>query len=222
MRWLAGSAVLILILAACGGSTTETTGSAGNTGTTSAEATTTTGPPDATTAPDSTTEAPTASSGARFAIVRVGLGVLGQVVVQNVGDEAGSLAGYWLCQRPSYFQFPDVVVQPGEMAAISVTGRDDIFDPPSDAIAVEGVAELGTFDPASGEVGLYFGNAFDSADAIVSYVEWGNSGHGRSGTAVSAQIWPEGGFVDTSAETGAITATRIPPTDPEHWFNGGG
>ena len=231
MRTLAGTAALILTLTACGGSTTDTTTSAAPAVTTSsAAATTTSASADPTTstaattstAPESTTKAPTESSGARFAITRVGLGVLGQVVIQNVGSEAGSLAGYWLCQKPAYYAFPDVELQPGEMAAISVTGRDDIFDPPSDAIAIDGIAELGEFNPASGEVGLYLGDNFASPDAIISYVEWGSSsGHGRSETAVAAGIWPDGGFVETTDETGAILATTIPPTDPADWFNGG-
>jgi hypothetical protein len=115
----------------------------------------------------------------------------------------------------------DVELQPGELAAVEVTGRDEIFGPPTFAIAIEGIADIGTFDPTSGEVGLYLGNDFDNPDAIVSHVEWGSSGHGRSGTAVAAQIWPDGGFVETSELTGAILATLIPPTDPEHWTSGG-
>jgi hypothetical protein len=151
----------------------------------------------------------------------VGLEGFGEVIVQNIGSEPGSLAGYWLCQRPSYYEFPDVTVPPGESAAVAVTGRDDSFGPPSSAIEIEGIADIGPFDAASGEVGLYLGNDFSNPDAIVSYVEWGSSGHGRSETAVSARLWPAGGFVDTSAETGVMSATVLPPTDPAHWTGGG-
>ena len=150
----------------------------------------------------------------------VSLGVLGKVVIQNVGGDAGSIGGLWLCQRPSYYEFPDIVLQPGESAAVSVGG--DIFVPPPDSVVIEGIAAIGPFDPASGEVGLYSERAFDSSSAILSYVEWGNSGHGRSATAVSAGIWPDGGFVPTSADSGAILATTIPPTDPTHWSGGEG
>jgi hypothetical protein len=148
----------------------------------------------------------------------VSLGVLGKVVIQNVGGEAGSIGGLWLCQRPSYYEFPDIVLQPGESAAVSVGG--DIFVPPPDAIVIEGIAAIGPFDPASGEVGLYSKRAFEDPSAILSYVEWGNSGHGRSATAVSAGIWPDGGFVPTTADSGAILATTIPSTDPTHWIGG--
>ncbi len=224
MGKLARSTVLILVVAACGGSTTDSTSTTASSVTTAeaAAATTTVRPaPTTSVAPDATitTAAPVVSSGAKFAITMVSLGVLGQVVVQNVGDEPGSLAGHWLCQRPSYYEFPDVELQPGESAAVSVGG--DIFVPPPGAIAIEGVAAIGPFDPGNGEVGLYLGNAFSNSDAILSYVEWGSSGHGRSEVAVGAGIWPEGGFVPSTADTGAILATVIPSTDPSHWTSGG-
>lgn len=221
MRRLAAPTVLILALAACGGSTAETTTSTAPTDTSAPEAatTTTSAPPEPTvTTLESTTDVPADASGAMFAITMVSLGDLGQVVVQNVGSEAGSLAGFWLCQRPSYYEFPDVELAPGASAAVSVGG--DLFAPPPGAIAIEGVADIGPFDPTDGEVGLYLDDTFGNPDAIVSYVEWGRSGHGRSETAVSAQIWPDGGFVETTEATGAILATVIPPTEPAHWTSG--
>jgi len=222
MRKLAVSIVLMLAVAGCSGSTEETTTSAAPTATSSPAATTTVttaAEPTTSTTSAATTEASTDSSGVKVALTIVSLGDLGQVVVQNVGSEAGSLGGYWLCQRPAYYEFPDVELQPGETAAVSIGG--DVFAPPPGAIAIDGIAEIGPFDPANGEVGLYRFDAFDDPDAIVSYVEWGSSGHGRSATAVSAGIWPDGGFVETSEVTGAILATSIPPTDPGDWISGG-
>lgn len=222
MRKVVGIVAVILVAAACGGSSDTATTLAPTDSTAPAGDTTTTAAIDPTTTltAETTTTASAAPSGATFAITQVGLDVLGQVVVQNVGSEPASLAGHWLCQRPSYWEFPDVELQPGESAAVAVPGRDDIFGPPSGAIAIEGVASIGSFDPTSGEVGLYSSGDFGSPEAIVSYIEWGNSGHGRSGTAVSAGIWSDGGFVATTEGTGAILATQIPPTDPSHWTTG--
>ena len=221
MRKLARSVVLILVISACGGSTTESTTSEAPSVTTppAASATTTSTQVVGTTStlPEPSTTAP-GSSGAKFSLTMVSLGVLGQVVIQNVGSEAGTLAGHWLCQRPSYYEFPDIVLQPGEFAAVSVGG--DVFEPPEGAIVIEGIAAIGPFNPESGEVGLYSGGDFSNSSAILSYVEWGDSGHGRSGTAVAAQIWPEGGFVPTTVDSEAILATTIPPTDPAHWVGG--
>jgi len=208
-------AVLIIVLAACGGSATEVTTSTSGVVSTAAASATTTTPASATTQVPTTT--PTVSAG-NFALTIVSLGVLGNVVVQNVGGEAASLGGHWLCQRPSYYEFPDVVLQPGETAAVSVGG--DIFVPPEGAIVIDGVAAIGPFNPESGEVALYFGSDFNNPEGILSYVEWGSSGHGRSQMAVAAQIWPEGGFVATTADSGAILATSIPATDPTDWMGG--
>lgn len=232
MRGAAVLVVLVLMAASCGGGEdnpatgttpdTPQTTTAGQTSTTAQTTTTvqTTFTTEAYGLDDPDDEPPAQSAGAKFVLWSVNLGALSQVIVQNIGNEPGSLAGYWLCQRPSYYEYPDVTVPPGELAAVAVTGRDDIFGPPSFAIAIEGLADIGPLDPTSGEVGLYLGNDFGNPDAIVSYVEWGSSNHARSETAVSAQIWLAGGFVQTSEETGAISATVLPPTDPAHWTDG--
>jgi len=215
MAKLMRSAIIIFLVAACGGSGADSTTTTPDPGTPTVSAVTTT-TPIGTTALDPSTTTP--GPAGHFALTMVSLGDLGQVIVQNVGGEAASLAGHWLCQRPSYYQFPDVVLQPGETAAVSVGG--DFFVPPEGAIVIEGVAEIGPFNPESGEVGLYFGSTFSDSNTILSYVEWGSSGHGRSDTAVAAQIWPDGGFVATTADSGAILATSIPATDPTHWIGG--
>ena len=224
MRRLAISTALMLAVAACGGTTAETTSPGAPTATTTPAATTATSAPAVETTSTTlaaTTTAPAPASGPRFALARIGLGVLGQVVVINLGTGPGSLAGYFLCHNGAYYEFPDVVVPLHEMAAVSVTGRDEIFDPPSDAINIEGIADIGPFDPVSGEVGLYSSNAFADPNAIVSYVEWGNSGHPRSATAVAAGVWTEGGFLETSDQTGAIFASLMPSTGPQDWVSGG-
>jgi len=122
------------------------------------------------------------------------------LVITNVGTETGNLGGHWICQRPSYQELPAVDIEAGQSVAISLGG--DVF--PEGVTAVEGVFGIGGISAADGEVGLYSSNNFGSADAIVSYVEWGNSGHGRSATAVEAGLWNEGGFVSTSDSSAGI------------------
>lgn len=224
MKRLVGATAFVLLIAACGGDdagvspTTTTTTAQATTTTTAAPDTTTTTAPVETTTTSSPTTVPAA--GARFALVEIGLGGLGQVFIQNVGDAAGSLAGHWLCQRPAYHEMPDVTLEPGEVAQMFVSGHDDIFLPRDGVTFIDEQANTGPFNPESGEIGLYNSNSFGSPDAIVSYVEWGSSDHGRSGTAVDAGIWASGGFVATTADSGAILAVTIPPTDPSHWFGG--
>ena len=68
-------------------------------------------------------------------------------------------------------------------------------------------------------MGLYLDGSFDSSSSIVSYVEWGRAGHGRTGTAVAAGIWPSGDFVD-SAGSALITAITAPPVAAADWETG--
>jgi len=184
--------VVALVTAACGGSTRA---------------------PAATTTATSSTP-PSSTAGARFAVTAVHFGDAPMVIIENVGDETGSLAGHWLCQRPTYGELAAVEVAPGASVAVPVGGG--AITPPPGVEVIEISSKIGSFDPTSGEVGLYSSSSFGSADAIVAYVEWGHSGHGRSGTAVAAGIWPEGGFVPTDAATTGIVAGGA-PAGPDGW-----
>jgi hypothetical protein len=170
----------------------------------------------------STTTAVSTTAGggsAVFAIETVTFGEGAMVVITNTGTVAGELAGHWLCQRPSYSQIPDVALGPGEQVAIALDGDD--FAPPPGALTVDAVATVGTIDPASGELGLYSASQFDDATAMVSYVEWGSGGHGRSSVAVVAGIWTKGGFVTTTSATASLSATSVPATGPDDWSAAG-
>ena len=214
MRGLITFVVLTLIVAACG--------TAGETATTSkSEPTTTVAPETTTSTAGATTSAPAEEtttttppvSGARFVLTSISLGDGGMVVITNIGDEAGSLGGHFLCQRPSYFAIPDVEVPAGGFVAISTGGN--AFVPPPGAITIDEIAAIGTLKPADGEVGLYASALFGSATDIISYVEWGSSGHGRSSVAAEAGIWS--GFVQTTADSVAILANTVPASDAAHW-----
>ena len=161
-----------------------------------------------------TTAAANAGEGG-LAIETVGFGDGAFVVITNTGGEPTELSGHWLCRRPNYVQLPDVSVGVGERVAIPL--GDAQIEPPEGAITVEPISGLGTFDPDSGEVGLYRSSAFDDPDAIVAYVEWGQSGHGRSGTATAAGVWADGGFVATTEATTSISAATLPAVAAGIW-----
>ena len=145
-----------------------------------------------------TTDSP---GGPEFAITAVSFSE-GFVEITNIGDAQGGVDGWFLCQRPSYHAIGLLDLAPGESIQIAASG-----------------ASYGSLDPGSGEIGLYAGNSFGDADAIVSYVEWGDSGHGRSGTAVEAGIWTDGGFVATDGSTGTLTSDGT-ATSPDGWSAG--
>ncbi len=222
MRAKATLILLALLVAACGGSTdsTSTTEAAADT-TTSVAApetttTTTTAPaPETTTAEAQTTTTVAAAEGAQFVLSTVVLGDGAMVVITNIGSESGNLGGYALCQRPSYFTLSDFEVPAGQSVAISLGG--DTFEPPDGALVIDEVARISALSPDSGEVGLYSISSFSTSDAILGYVEWGSSGHGRSSVAVAAGIWETGGFVETTAETTTLTADLLPPAESGDW-----
>jgi hypothetical protein len=135
--------------------------------------------------------------GAAFAITEVDF-VDATFTITNVGDEAGNLDGYAVCQRPNYSTIADVSLEPGESIAIDAS-------------------EVGGFVPENGEVALYTDRSFDDSQAIVSYVEWGSPGHGRSSVAIDAGIWQEDAAVSTTGDTKLMTTNGEVATTPAEW-----
>jgi hypothetical protein len=139
------------------------------------------------------------------------------VVISNRGPGVGSTAGHWICQFPSYYELPAVELQPGEKIAVQL-GTDPVPELTDVIATVDVTTPIGDITTADGELGLYSNNTFNSADAIVDYVEWGTSDHARSGVAVAAGIWEAGGFIDVPAEALAIAAQAFPSLGPGDWF----
>ncbi len=215
MKRIALLMALVLVVAACGDDEAgDTTTTQAATATTTTAATVTTSAEDMTEdtmaeedmTEDTMAEEDMTMEGAIFEITSVTFGAP-MVVITNVGTEAGNLGGHWICQRPSYQELPAIDVGPGESVAISLGGS--VFLPPPGTLTIEGQLNIGGISASSGEIGLYSANAFGSADAIVSYVEWGDTGHGRSGTAVEAGVWDDGGSVATTDATAGIQQDTI-------------
>ncbi len=165
------------------------------------------------TTPAGATTDPGAFDDAVFVVSEVVFGADGYVAVTNIGSGPGSLDRHQICQRPSYFAIDDVTVTAGEtvyFAAGSSTGLDgQVF---------EAGSGFGRLTASSGEIGLYSSRSFDSSDDIVSYVEWGSSGHGRSSVAVEAGIWAAGDFVATDdTNTGVVANTSDAPITAASW-----
>jgi hypothetical protein len=194
-----------LIAVACGSD-------AGNATTTTAAGTTTTAQAATSSAP--TTEAPTTTgevttsseappspSGAVFAITEVAFGTGGYVEITNLGDVEASLDGFWLCQQPSYNELAGPV-GPGETVRVPAAS-----------------SSYGSLNADGGALGLYTERDFPNPDAIIGYVAWGASGHGRIGVAVEAGVWTEGSSVDSSGAS-LITATEPGATSATGWTTG--
>jgi len=226
----------VLVASACADDTASTTvvttapattsapattrAAAATTATTQAPATTAAPTTTATTQAPATTAAPTttvAASTSGLQIIQVGFDTSfqeGWVLLQNTGNTPWNLTGHYLCQRPSYFALPDVTIPAGDIYWVGI-GVDH------DAPGVGANGAVGTFDPDGGEVGLYSSSSFGDANAILSYVEWGSTGHGRSSVAVAAGIWEAGDFVTVPSDlTGAISVfDSAAPPGAANWFD---
>ncbi len=236
------AAAVILLAAACADSGTTTTSEPPATSdavtTTEPASTTTTAPPattttlagSTTTAPPTTittpatttTVAPTTTAPvASFTITAVIFGENGFVEVTNVGNAPGDIGGHWICQRPSYFEIPSQVLEPGESVWIARDTAESVGT--STATAVFGAeGRLGQFSPRTGEAALYASSSFSNPDEIRSFVEWGVEGGfsrgGRAGVAAEAGIWEEGALVPVAEGAIGLTATTPPTDGPDDWI----
>ena len=105
------------------------------------------------------------------------------VTVTNLGPDAVSVDGLWLCNRPDYLALPTAVIAPGASIDISADSIDLRAD--------------------GGEVAIYTSSSFGDSSAMVDYVSWG-SGGGRGNEAAEADLWPAGDAV--AASGGGISA----------------
>ena len=118
----------------------------------------------------------------------------GQIELLNVSGNTIDISSYWLCNlssSPAYRQLSNMTL---------VCGGDLILAP-GELVTVQGAI---TINEADGELGLYSTNSFGSSTAILDYVEWGSTGHGRSSVAVGAGIWTTGDFVPAFASGSAL------------------
>lgn len=184
--------VLALLAAGCGGADEPV--DAGGAATDPAPAETTGAPDTPAPAETATTPGDDAAPSVRLAIVGVDPGN-GTVTLRNLGDEDVSLSGLWVCNRPSYTELPAETIAAGGELEVDVRAI--------------GIA------PTGGEVALYRGNSFSSADAILDYVTWGGGDAGRRSVAVEAGIWPDGGSV--ANDGAAFAATVDDPQGPDDY-----
>lgn len=201
VRRLAIILVIILVAAGCGRDDDADT----TTTSTSTSTSTTTTPPTATQPPP--------GAEANIEITEVVFGADGYVAVTNFGDASADVGGWQLCQRPRYLSLPQVVIEPGEVVLFAFGDTTGL-----DGNVAEIGGGLGTIDAGDGEIGLYTSSAFGNPNAIVTYVEWGSSGHGRSAVAVEAAIWGDGDFVPTENESVRIVKTTADEVGDDDWI----
>ncbi|NND74328.1 MAG: hypothetical protein HKN44_04925 [Ilumatobacter sp.] len=106
----------------------------------------------------------------------------GTFTISNHGDDVVQLGDIWACN------FPDCQnLLPGTVAG----GQSEMLNNPIEVRAEDG------------ELALYRSDQFSDPDAMLSYVEWGSSGHSRSSVAVAAGLWG-----NEAVGVGLILSTR--------------
>ncbi|MEM7575217.1 MAG: T9SS type A sorting domain-containing protein, partial [Bacteroidota bacterium] len=127
----------------------------------------------------------------------------GFIELYNNTDMEVNVSNYWLCNFPTYTRVSDLqlecgnlLIQPGEVTVVS---------------------GFSAFNDTDAELGLYSTNAFSSPDALVSYLEWGSSGHTRANVAIAAGVWVADFFL-TMPATGNSLQQVINDNAPE-WIS---
>lgn len=162
------------------------------------------------TVPDSSTTT-IVTGNARFVIGSVVFGESATIEIGNLGPDAGDLTGFWIAVHPFYLEIPSMIIAPGKAIIVSIAEEAD----PELVIPAAGL--LPVLKSGSGEIGLYSSGGFGDPDAIVDYVEWGSTGHVRSGVAIEAGLWPtEQTIVIEGTATGLTAGSRSEP-GPQGW-----
>ena len=139
-------------------------------------------------------------------------GAAGSVRLRNTTADPVDLNGWFLCQFPSYWPMPPLMLPAGEAVTVHV-GEGEETD--TELFAAGGFGTLG----ASGEVGVYSSGAFDSPAAMVAYVAWGTGGP-RGSVAAAAGLW--GGRNLEAAEGDALLRTGDGPRADAYSVEAGG
>ena len=100
----------------------------------------------------------------------------GSFELRNTGSETVDISSYWICNRPSYEALSTLTIECGSLFL---------------AAGEEVVLTTTIFGNTDDELGLYLTNngGFSQASEIISYLEWGTAGGGRSALATGKGIW---------------------------------
>ncbi len=111
------------------------------------------------------------------------------VQLKNIGTASVDISNYWLCNVPSY----------SRIGSLEIQGDLDLA--PGETV---NILNFTAINKADSELGLYSTNLFGDSNAIVDYIEWGSTGHGRSSVAIEAGTWTEGDFIAAIPESDFI------------------
>lgn len=135
-------------------------------------------------------EDPNAGGNSDMTVALNEVGANGWIEIINNTGQTVDVSNYWVCNRPAY----------AALSTLSIECGDLNLDP-GEIVVVSGFDGL---DVVDGELALYNTNSFGSATAIVSYMEWGTTGNGRSALAVTAGLWTTGRVLSAPTSTQSL------------------
>lgn len=114
--------------------------------------------------------------------------------IKNISNDTIDVSDYWICRTNNIYD---------RIGATNIEcGSFNTLMAPGD---VNGLNL--SLDNSDGELAIYNDFDFDNPDAMIHYVEWGSTGHGRSDEAVAANLWSTGDFVDAITPNNSIYFT---------------
>ena len=113
----------------------------------------------------------------------------GSFELRNTGNSTANISNYWICDFPDYRRIDQLTIECGSLNLGA--GEEVVLTAP------------GLHETNDSELGLYTRNNFGDATALVSYVEWGSSGHQRSGLAIGRGLW-DGDAVSAFSNTQSL------------------
>ncbi len=118
-----------------------------------------------------------------------------RVAITNLENSAVQLNGWFLCNRPGYFQLPNITLNAGQRMVVhlGISGTDTDTD-------IYTGGRLSKPSTTADEMALYSSGQFGNVNNIVDYVQWGRAGQSpsREGLAIRANLWNQNAFVDIS------------------------
>lgn len=118
-----------------------------------------------------------------------------RLAITNLEDSTVQLNGWFLCNRPGYFQLPNITLSPGQRVVVHLgtSGTDTDTD-------IYSGGRLSKPSTSADEMAMYSNGQFGNVNSIVDYVQWGRAGQSpsREGLAIRANLWNQNAFVDIS------------------------
>ncbi len=99
----------------------------------------------------------------------------GSFELRNTGTATVDISSYWICDFPRYRALSGLTIECGNL---NLGANEEVV-----------ISDPSLFQSDDSELGLYTNSDFGSAAGLISYLEWGSTGHTRSGLAIGNNIW---------------------------------